>query len=119
MIKLSGNKVRPLAIALALGSIASMQVTPAVAGPRDRIVVSPSNESQEVSFADLDLTRSADRATLKRRINTAAENVCLFQGYVDIACRDEASVEGLNQVRRMTTQHPGSSIAAATIIISR
>jgi UrcA family protein len=120
MITRSGNQVRPLALAIvALGSIAAVQATPAAAGPRHNIVVSPSAEAQEVSFTDLDLKRSADKATLKRRINAAAEYVCLFQGYVDIACRDEAAAEGLDQVRRMTSQHPNASIAAAAIIISR
>ena len=58
-----------IASLLTAGTILAATASPAIAAP-------PAAQTRIVSYADLDLTRAAGRATLERRIDRAVRAVC-------------------------------------------
>jgi UrcA family protein len=115
MNRLSEINIRPAVLAAV---VLGLPTTAAATGRDVRIVAPRNADREEVRFSDLDLARKADQAKLKRRIILAAERVCLFQGYVDIACRDATSADGWAQAQRAMNQHSDSSIAGAVTVVA-
>lgn len=75
--------------------------------------------SEQVNYADLDLSRKANQWILKSRIHSAAIRVCNFDGFLDTACADMATVDGWNQALPMLRADVSSgSTAAAVLIVS-
>lgn len=74
---------------------------------------------EQVNYEDLNLGRKADQTELKWRIHRAAMHVCEFDRYLDLACYDAASADGMNQARRAVEAHLSALATAAILTISR
>jgi len=117
MSRLPAIRIRPSLLAFAaLGATTCLYPSASQAAELKRNAPSASPNIEQVNYEDLDLGQRADQAKLKWRINRAAINVCQFDGYLDLACYDVASIDGWNQARRVIEGH-ASALATATIVI--
>jgi UrcA family protein len=119
--------MRHLALATLAAAAATLASAPAFAQTVEEVtIVGHSLKNQEltksrpVSFADLDLTRQADRQTLRTRVATTAGNVCEelnepgpTPGNLGRSCQEIATRQALADVKVAVANARGEAFANA------
>ena len=90
------------------------------------LVTAEAVPSERVSFADLNLSSTAGRETLKRRIRGAAKRVCevaagrSFESYlITRGCSVSAYEDGLREMDALIARRAGGSAVAAAFLTIR
>lgn len=120
MTMTTGKKIRASALAFVGAGAAACLCMPAAYGRADARAAPRADEiaSEQVNIADLDLSRTSGQRELKARIQGAATRVCRFDGFLDTACVDVATVDGLNQAYSLGQVDPVLGAAAASAVLT-